>query len=132
MFAINRILVPIDFSNTSPRVLEFGRLLADPCGTSLHLLHVVGCPLTNSESLGQKRHEALRRLEPLLDRADRETRQVTTSGKVGTPANAIVAYAGEHAIDLIVRGTQWHGPTTQMATRSIAEAGLGLGVPFWP
>lgn len=126
MSGIKRILVPIDFSITSPHVLEFGRLLADACGASLHLLHVVGYPLTNSEARGLERHEALRRLDSLLDRADRQTRQATTSCEVGTPVNAIVAYAGTHAIDLIVMGTHWHGPTAQMATGSIAAAVLGL------
>ena len=126
MTAIKRILVPIDFSHTSARVLEFGRTLADACGASLHLLHVIGYPLTNSRALDQERHQALGRLEALVDRADREARHATTSCEVGTPATAIVAYAREHAIDLIVMGTHWHGPTFQMATGSIAEAVLGL------
>ena len=126
MSAFKRILVAIDFSDTSPRVLELGRLLADACGASLHLLHVIGYPLANPEALGQERQDALRRLDSLLDRTDREVRQATTSCEVGTPANAIVASAGEKAVDLIVMGTHWHRPIFQMATGSIAEAVLGL------
>ena len=61
-----------------------------------------------------------------MDRADREVRQATTSCEVGTPANAIVAYADENAIDVFVMGTHWHGPTALMVTGSIAEAVLGL------
>lgn len=126
MSAIKRILVPVDFSDGSARVLEFGRMLADACGASLHLLHVIGYPLMNTQPLGEAHHDALRRLDSLLDRADREARQATTSCEVGTPANAIVAYAGEHAIDLIVMGTHWHGSAYQMATGSTADAVLGL------
>jgi nucleotide-binding universal stress UspA family protein len=126
MFAIKRILVPIDFSDASPRVLQLGRQLADACGASLHLLHVVPYPLADPQGLGQERRDALRRLDSMLDRADREGRQATTCCEVGTPANAIVAYASHHAIDLIVMGTHWHGATVQMATGSIAEAVLGL------
>jgi nucleotide-binding universal stress UspA family protein len=126
MCTIKRILVPIDFSDTSARVLEFGRLLADACCASLHLLHIVGHPLTDHEALAERREAALSRLDSLLDRTDREMRRATTSCEVGTPANAIVAFAGQHAIDLIVMGTHWHGPTASMATGSIAEAVLGL------
>jgi nucleotide-binding universal stress UspA family protein len=126
MTLIKQILVPIDFSETSARALEFGRLLADACNASLHLLHVIGYPLTDLQALRQDRHDALRRLDSLLDRADREIRQARASCEVGAPANAIVAYADENAIDLIVMGTHWHGPTAQMATGSIAEAVLGL------
>jgi nucleotide-binding universal stress UspA family protein len=126
MTAIKHILVPIDFSDASARVLEFGRTLAHACGASLHLLHVIGYPLMDSQTLEQERHRALSRLDALLDRADREARHATTSCEVGTPTTAIVAYAGQHAIDLIVMGTHWHGPTFQMVTGSIAEGVLGL------
>ena len=126
MSAIKRILVPIDFSNRSAPVLELARLLADACGASLHLLHVIAYPLTDSQTLGHQRQDALRRLDSLLNHADREARQATTSCELGTPANAIVSYADENAIDLIVMGTHWHGPTPQMVTGSIAEAVLGL------
>jgi len=126
MLAIRRILIPIDFSDISPRVLEFGRTLADGCNASLHLLHVIAHPLAGPEALDQKRHEARGRLDAMLDRADREVRHATTSCEVGTPAAAIVAYASDHAIDLIVMGTHWHGPTFHMATGSIAEAVLGM------
>jgi nucleotide-binding universal stress UspA family protein len=126
MIAIKRILVPIDFSDTSAHALDLGRTLADACGASLHVMHVIGYPLTNSRAFDQARHQALGRLDALLDRADRDERHATTSCEVGTPANAIVAYAGANAIDLIVMGTHWHGPTFQMATGSIAEAVLGV------
>jgi hypothetical protein len=45
MPGIKKILVPIDFSETSQRVLDLGRTLADVSGASLHLLHVIGNPL---------------------------------------------------------------------------------------
>jgi nucleotide-binding universal stress UspA family protein len=125
MLTIKHILVPVDFSEKTAPLLDFGRLLADACGASLHLLHVIAHPLSDAETLVRQRDEALRRLDALLDRADRERRQATTSCQVGTPANAIVDYAGGKAIDLIVMGTHWHGRVAPMATGSIAEAVLG-------
>src|SRR5450759_5033795 len=121
MITVNKILVPIDFSETSKRVLDFGRMLADACGASLHLLHVIGFSLTKPEGEAQERHDACNRLEALLGRTDLKGRRATTSCLVGTPAVDIVRYAADNAIDLIVMGAHSHGPTFQMVTGSIAE-----------
>lgn len=126
MLAVKRILVPIDFSETSKRVLDFGRLLADASGASLHLLHVIGYPLATDQTMDQAQRDACSRLDALLDSADRDTRHATTSCEVGTPAHEIVHYAATHQTDVIVMGTHWHGPTFRMATGSIAEGVLGL------
>lgn len=126
MLPVNRILVAVDFSESSKRALDFGRMLADACGASLHLLHVVAYPLEKPGSERDAQQEAGNRVEALLDRTDRERRHATTSCHVGTPAPEIVRYAADHAIDLIVMGTHSHGPTFQMMTGSIAEAVIGL------
>ena len=126
MITVKKILVPIDFSATSPRVLDFGRMLADACGASLHLLHVVGYPVAKPETEARVRHDACDRLEALLDGTDRDRRHATTSCQVGTPAREIVRYVADNAIDLIVMGTHSHGPTFQMATGSIAEMVIGM------
>jgi nucleotide-binding universal stress UspA family protein len=126
MLAIKNILVPIDFSETSKGVLEWGRTLADACGASLHLLHVIGDPLATTPAIDQERRDACRRLEALLDSSDRDKRHATASCEVGTPSREIVEYATRHGTDLIVMATHWHGPTFRMATGSIAEGVLGL------
>ena len=126
MVAVKKILVPIDFSETSTRVLEFARMLADACGASVELLHVIGYPLANGQAIEQERGDACHRLEALLDSSDRERRHATTSCDVGTPAVEIVAHATRQATDLIVMGTHWHGPTLHLATGSIAEGVVGL------
>ena len=126
MFAIRNILVPIDFSETSQRVLEIGRTLADACGASLHLLHVISHPLAATQTEDQQRRDACQRLEALLDGTDRDKRHATTACGVGTPVREVVNYATKHETDLIVMGTHWHGPTVPMATGSIAEGVLGL------
>ncbi len=121
MITVNRILVPLDFSATSKRILDFGRMLADACGASLHLLHVISYPLAHPEREGQERFDACQRLEALLDGVDRDHRRATRSCQVGTPALEIVRYATDNAIDLIIMGTHSHGPTFQMAVGSVAE-----------
>jgi len=126
MVAIKKILVPIDFSDTSKQVLDLGRTIADACGASLHVMHVIGYPLATAQTTDQQQRDACARLDGLLDSTDRDRRHGTTSCEVGTPANEIVDYAKEHGTDLIVMGTHWHGPTFHMATGSIAESVLGL------
>jgi nucleotide-binding universal stress UspA family protein len=123
---INKILVPIDFSETSARVLDFARTLADACGASMHVMHVIGYPLATTVTAEGERDDACQRLDALLNGDDRQKRGVTTSCEIGTPAHEIVRYAAEHPVDLIVMGTHWHGATFQMATGSIAESVLGL------
>lgn len=122
---VNTILVPIDFSETSARVLDFARTLADACGASMHLMHVIGYPLATTGTANDERRNACQHLDTLLNDVDREKRRATTSCEIGTPAHEIVKYATDHAIDLIVMGTHWHGPTFQMAAGSIAESVLG-------
>jgi hypothetical protein len=70
MLAVKKILVPIDFSQTSMRVLEFARMLADACGASLELLHVIGYPMENGQAIEQQRRDACRRLDAMLDSTD--------------------------------------------------------------
>jgi nucleotide-binding universal stress UspA family protein len=123
---INTILVPIDFSETSAHVLDLARMLADTCGASMHLMHVIGYPLATATTADDERQDACRRMDALVTDDDRHKRHVTTSCEIGTPAHEIVKYATEHTTDLIVMGTHWHGPSFQSVSGSIAETVLGL------
>jgi nucleotide-binding universal stress UspA family protein len=123
---IKTILVPVDFSDTSARVLDFARTLADACGASMHVMHVIGYPMATPGIAEDERRDARQRLDALVNDDDRRKLGATTSCEVGTPAHEIVKYAAEHPVDLIVMGTHWHGATFQMATGSIAESVLGL------
>ncbi len=115
MISIKTILVPVDASPASGCALAYARTLADACGASLHLLHVVAHPLGAPQSSASELFAAL--VEP----ADRERRQSVARCSVGTPAVEIVRYAQANGVDLIVMGTHSHGPTNQMFTGSIAE-----------
>jgi nucleotide-binding universal stress UspA family protein len=125
VIGVRNILLPIDFSETSTDVLELGRRLADAFGASMYLLHVISASLTPAPALNEQWHDAINRLASLLNSTDRATRHARVFCEVGTPAHEIVRCAAEHAIDLIVMGTHWHGPSFQMATGSIAESVLG-------
>ena len=125
MTTLTRILVPIDFNPRSVRALDYGRTLADACGASLHLLHVINDPLADSRARAAHQAEAIARLDALLEERDRQVRHVTTHCEFGTPAEAIARVAAAEGIDLVVMGSHSHGPTFQMACGSVAEAVLG-------
>lgn len=125
MTTLTRILVPIDFNPRSVQALDFGRTLADACGASLHLLHVINDPLADSQARAAHQTEAVARLDALIDERDRQDRQVTARCEFGMPAEAIARVAAAEGIDLIVMGSHSHGPTFQMACGSVAEAVLG-------
>jgi nucleotide-binding universal stress UspA family protein len=126
MITIRNILVAVDFNDGARPVLDFGRTLADACGASLHLVHVLGQRVAGPEVSVEERQGVCRRLQALLGEEDRERRHVTTSCEVGTPAPEIARYAADNDVDLIIMGTHSHAPTFRMATGSVAEAVLGL------
>ena len=41
MTTLRTILVPVDFGDASDAALKYARSLAEACGSTLHLLHVV-------------------------------------------------------------------------------------------
>ena len=136
MVSLKKILVPVNFSETSKKALESARMLADACGASLQLLHVVGYRLTASatedperKSLDVQRElesQACKQLEGLLDGTDRDKRHASAICCTGTPFQEIVRHAADNHIDLIVMGTHSHGPTFQMFRGSVAEHVVAL------
>jgi nucleotide-binding universal stress UspA family protein len=126
-----RLLVPIDFSPVSLEALATARALAKTTGASVHLFHSVddvawrylGYPL---EALGQVQaavtDSANEQLRELAIQEQREGLTVESTIVVSTrPASAIVDFAREHAIDLIVMGTHGRGAMLRMMLGSVAE-----------
>jgi nucleotide-binding universal stress UspA family protein len=63
-------------------------------------------------------------LEPLAQRAREEGIKCETVVRPGLPADQILAYVREHAIDRIVMGTHSPGPIGKLLVGSVAEAVL--------
>ena len=118
--AAKRILVPVDFSETSKRALSYAQGFANQFGASLTLVHVVEpfwyphdwdyVPgLEGKLGTDARKSEARKELSAVAKDVVQPTVPVTPHVRSGTPWNEIVIAAKEHSADLIIIGT--HGRT---------------------
>ena len=133
MMTLKNILVATDFSEPSDAALAYGRELAARFNATLHVLHIaenIYITTFGAESYAavapdlqaEVEDSARARLQQLVLDSDgsgpRTTPVVMTSG---SPAFAIIDYAGEHEIDLIVMGTHGRGALAHLLMGSVAE-----------
>lgn len=131
MVALKNILVATDFSEPSGVALAYGRDLARSYNARLHVLNVVeDVMMRYSPEIGyampqmQKDLEdsASRDLNKLITDDDRRTLQVEPTVMTAVNiADAIVRYAKDNAIDLIVTGTHGRGMVKHFLMGSVAE-----------
>jgi nucleotide-binding universal stress UspA family protein len=132
MIRLNTILVATDFGESSEAALTYGRDLARGFDATLHVLHVVQnvyaqlgteAYVSVLPDLQHDVEEAARiRLEGLLSEEDRAALHATPVIRTsGATASAIVEYANEAKIDLIITGTHGRGAVAHMLMGSVAE-----------
>lgn len=132
MIAIKNILVATDFGPAAETALTYGRALAETFGARVHLLHVVQnvylvAPAYDSAGLSpevQLGIEAAARKQTeagLTDDERRTQRALAVTVTSMSPAAAIVAYAKDHDIDLLILGTHGRGPFSHLLMGSVAE-----------
>jgi nucleotide-binding universal stress UspA family protein len=132
MVVLKNVLVATDFSEPSAVALAYGRELARTFAAKLCVLHIAesvistpglefyGASITDLH--GSIEAAARREMDALLTEEDR--RQLGAEGVVRVGANvapAIVEYAEEAEVDLIVMGTHGRGPLTHLLMGSVAE-----------
>jgi nucleotide-binding universal stress UspA family protein len=125
--AFKTILVATDFGPAAQLALEYARVLSRRFDASLHLLYVAEVPSSfGSELAGADAGayaermvaDGKRRVAATLDDLNEPTiGQVL----VGAPAEKIVEYAAEHAVDLIVMGTHGRRALAHLLMGSVAE-----------
>ena len=133
MITLQNVLVATDFGEASTTALAYGRELARRYGAALHVLHVSddvgsrmmtasGVPYDVSGLQSDIEAEGRRRLDAVVTEQDRrelrvEIVQLTSS----LSAHAIVSYARDAHIDLIVMGTHGIEPVAHFFLGSVAE-----------
>ena len=133
MITLKHILVATDFSEPSDAALVYGRELARTFQATLHLVHV-GTPVSSvvygaegfSASIPELQEEldesARKQMDELL--VDNDPRPLPTKRvllSAVSPAAAIVNYAVNERIDLIVTGTHGRGAVAHLLMGSVAE-----------
>lgn len=130
MIVLKRILIATDFSEPSLKALAYGRDLARAYDATLHLLHVTGDALAQGAELGfvvadlqgSVDNAARAELDDLVSAADAQTlRIVTTIKSSRNPAAAIVGFARDEGMDLIIVGTHGRGVVSHLFMGSVAE-----------
>ena len=122
-----RILVPLDGSIQAEAVLPVATRLADACGATIVLLHVLekGAPSTvhGDRHLTDKREaEAyLTELTRQLSTDDRLVQWHSHEVPVGDVAASVAVHAEEHEIDLILLSTHGAGGIHEAIWGSIAQ-----------
>jgi nucleotide-binding universal stress UspA family protein len=121
MSPFKKILVPIDFSAHSDEALRIACVMAETFRASLMLVNVFSPPIYPTPdgafvAMPETYAEVIathgRRLEEAVAavKRDHATLEVSCRTLEGVPFREIVAFAREHAFDLIVMGTHgWTG-----------------------
>jgi len=133
MVLLKNILVATDFNEPSETALTYGRELARTFGGRLHVLHVVETVMASNvppeyyplpiPGLQEQVEDAARqRLDALVTLEDREKLQalpvLRTSSRT---AAAIIQYAKDAKVDLILIGTHGRGAASRLLMGSVAE-----------
>lgn len=132
MAAIQRILVPTDFSPASDIALQYAIDLAQRLGSKIDLLHVVDdasfAPASPDGLLfeipGLRERvfqDAGIKLKDSVDRCDAAGLVTTDEIVVGKPAHVIAQAAASRETDLIVMGTHGQGALAHLVLGSVAE-----------
>jgi nucleotide-binding universal stress UspA family protein len=133
MPTVKNLLVAVDFSEPSQTALQYARELAPLFGARLHVLHVMSPPFVpgaygpdfavDFTALQNDIESAARaQLNATVSGSDRDTlgaRVILTVDR--SPAAAILAYAKDAEIDLIVLGTHGRGGMAHLLLGSVAE-----------
>ncbi len=131
MIHLKRILLPTDFSEYSAAAITYACEFADRFKAELHLLHAVevypgttpifGGGLAVAPNVKETTAHAEAELAKLLDPAWVNTHTVVHATVEGPPFLAIVRYAREQDVDLIVMGTHGRAGLAHVMIGSVAE-----------
>jgi nucleotide-binding universal stress UspA family protein len=120
------ILVPTDGSETATAALEHARQLAMAHDAAVHLLYVTEAAAiaptpSGGEVLDRLREHGEQVIENAIDRIREDVRTVEGAVASGPPHRAILDYAEEHDVDLIMMGTHGRTGLSHVVLGSVTE-----------
>jgi len=128
------IVVALDFSDSTAKVLAAAVELARAFQASLHLVHVMEAepaytaygftpdefPAINTFQEEARKRAAVK-LDELLASVSSEVTDVRTKLVDGTPLHALLDYVREIGADLVAMGSHGHGVVASLLLGSVAE-----------
>jgi universal stress protein A len=131
MIAMKNVMVATDFGEAADAALRHGRELAGRFGATLHLVHVVETSYAGvgvetyvpvlPDVYGELEGAARRRLNGLIESMGNGPHAIPAVLPSAVPSVAIIDYARDHDIDLIVMGTHGRGGLVHLVMGSVAE-----------
>ena len=124
MIVLRHILVATDFGPAADAALTYGRALARNFGARLHVLHVAENFFLRPTAADPHTLKAavMQRLDALLSDDDRRAFQAHATLETSDhPADAIIDYARQAGIDLVIMGTHGRTGVSQLFVGSVAE-----------
>ncbi len=123
---IKNILFPTDFSHTGDKGLAMAEALARDSGAKILVVHVEEPPTAygGGEMYYGMIEPDIEHLKELLAKVKPKDPQIAYEHHMitGEPADAIVRFAEEHDIDMIVMGTHGRTGLLRLLMGSVAEA----------
>jgi nucleotide-binding universal stress UspA family protein len=125
------ILVPVDFSDTAERALDYAVMLATKLDAKVHLLNVIGVPALGVPELGVALtasviDSVVRSNQDALDKLAAARRDKAQIGEVmlrtGDARDMILKAVDEVSADLIVMGTHGRRGVRRALLGSVAES----------
>ena len=136
MREIKKILLPIDFSGASIKILQYAIFLAEKYNAKIFVVSVMEYPYTHSglpsSRLGSEYEEQMIRIaEKKMASFIEENRDLMpvsfeSSILFGHAAEKIISYAEMESFDLIIIGTHGHKGLEKMLFGSVAEKVIKL------
>ena len=132
MIRLNRILLPLDFSDATAGAVRYACALTENFVAELHLLHVLEVHVSTTppqfgmgfawpERFEETATSAKKRLAESIDSEWGRERKIEHAVVSGSPFLEIIQYAKENEIDLIVMGTHGHSGLKHLLIGSVAE-----------
>jgi len=131
MKEFNRILFPVDFSESSAKIVPYVQTVAQKFGSQIHILFAarvfdhftsIYVPHPSINKFEKELIEgAEKRLYEFVDENFTEFPQTKTAVMAGDPSEEIINYVQEHKIDLIIMGTHGRKGMDKILFGSVAE-----------
>ena len=134
MNAIRRIMVAVDFSEISKKLVGYALALAQKCDAEVHLVHVINqrdieairkvAEVTSAISLPEqieaRREDLLAALMAILSELAVDPEAIGRHVTTGVPYEALISAIKEMDIDLFIMGTRGRGKFAGMLFGSTA------------